>query len=95
MTACRKTVINCRVNGEDHTVLADPRDTLLELLRDRLQLTGTKEGCGNGNCGSCTVIADGKRFVPAWSWPAKPMGSRSPPSRALPRMASAIPCNRR
>ena len=61
MTApAAKTVITCRVNGEDHTVLADPRDTLLELLRDRLQLTGTKEGCGNGNCGSCTVLADGQ-----------------------------------
>jgi aerobic carbon-monoxide dehydrogenase small subunit len=59
MTNAPKTVINCRVNGESHTVLADPRDTLLELLRDRLQLTGTKEGCGNGNCGSCTVLADG------------------------------------
>lgn len=61
MTAsAAKTVITCRVNGEEHTVLADPRDTLLELLRDRLHLTGTKEGCGNGNCGSCTVIADGR-----------------------------------
>ena len=54
-----QTIITCRVNGEDHTVLADPRDTLLELLRDRLQMTGTKEGCGNGNCGSCTVLLDG------------------------------------
>ena len=53
-------VIQCRVNGEDPTVLADPRDTLLELLRDRLHLTGTKEGCGNGNCGSCTVVANGQ-----------------------------------
>ena len=51
--------ISCRVNGEDHTCLADPRDTVLELLRDRLGLTGTKEGCSNGNCGACTVLVDG------------------------------------
>lgn len=57
--AVAKTVITCHVNGEEHTVLGDPRDTLLEVLRDRLGLTGTKEGCGNGNCGSCTVLADG------------------------------------
>ena len=53
------TLITCTVNGEQHTVMADTRDTLLELLRDRIGLTGTKEGCGNGNCGTCTVLIDG------------------------------------
>lgn len=53
------TVLTCTVNGEEHTVVADGRDTLLDLLRDRLGLTGTKEGCGNGNCGTCTVLVDG------------------------------------
>jgi aerobic carbon-monoxide dehydrogenase small subunit len=51
--------IVCDVNSERRTVLAYPTDTLLELLRDRLGLVGTKEGCGNGNCGSCTVLVDG------------------------------------
>ena len=55
----KKIPIECRVNGEDHVCLVDPRDTLLELLRDRLNLTGTKEGCSNGNCGACTVLVDG------------------------------------
>jgi len=55
----KKMPIECRINGEDHICLADPRDTLLELLRDRLGLTGTKEGCSNGNCGACTVLVDG------------------------------------
>ena len=54
-----KTVVHCEVNGEPRQALADPRDTLLILLRDRLGLTGTKEGCSNGNCGSCTVLMDG------------------------------------
>lgn len=54
-----KKLIRCLVNGEEPAVLADPRDTLLELLRDRLGLTGTKEGCSNGNCGTCTVLVDG------------------------------------
>ncbi|HMK80690.1 MAG TPA: (2Fe-2S)-binding protein [Xanthobacteraceae bacterium] len=54
-----KTLLSCTVNGEEHDVLADTRDTLLDLLRDRLGLTGTKEGCGNGNCGTCTVLMDG------------------------------------
>ena len=54
-----KSLLTCMVNGEQHSVLVDPRDTLLELLRDRIGLTGTKEGCGNGNCGTCTVLMHG------------------------------------
>ena len=54
-----KTVITCEVNGEPREALADSRDTLLDVLRDRLGLTGTKEGCGNGNCGACTVLMNG------------------------------------
>ena len=54
-----KTLLSCSINGEEQTVLADTRDTLLDLLRDRVGLTGTKEGCGNGNCGTCTVLMDG------------------------------------
>ncbi len=55
-----KVLLTCTVNGEERVVLADRRDTLLELLRDRLALTGTKEGCSNGNCGTCTVLVDGQ-----------------------------------
>jgi aerobic carbon-monoxide dehydrogenase small subunit len=54
-----KTIVSLTVNGEPRDALADTRDTLLDLLRDRLGLTGTKEGCGNGNCGACTVLVDG------------------------------------
>jgi xanthine dehydrogenase YagT iron-sulfur-binding subunit len=51
------------INGEQRDIaLDDPRVTLLDLLRERLQLTGTKKGCDRGQCGACTVLVDGKRI---------------------------------
>ncbi|HEV3162227.1 MAG TPA: (2Fe-2S)-binding protein [Xanthobacteraceae bacterium] len=51
------------INGVKRTIeLDDPRVTLLDLLRERLDLTGTKKGCDRGQCGACTVIADGRRI---------------------------------
>src|SRR5215475_2537918 len=55
--------ISLIVNGERRNVeLKDPRVTLLDLLRERLHLTGTKKGCDRGQCGACTVLVDGKRI---------------------------------
>jgi xanthine dehydrogenase YagT iron-sulfur-binding subunit len=55
--------IRLTVNGEPRDfALDDPRVTLLDLLRERLQLTGTKKGCDRGQCGACTVIVDGRRI---------------------------------
>jgi len=49
------------VNGTPHTLALEPRVTLLDALRERLDLTGTKKGCDQGTCGACTVLLDGKR----------------------------------
>jgi len=54
-----KIHITTKVNGEEVEFLADPRDTLLDCLRDQLELTGTKEGCSTGDCGACSVTVDG------------------------------------
>ncbi len=55
-----KVHVNTAINGERTQFLCEPRQSLLECLRDTLNLTGTKEGCGDGNCGSCTVVMDGR-----------------------------------
>jgi carbon-monoxide dehydrogenase small subunit len=55
-----KRIIQLKVNGEEYEVAVAPNRTLLEVLRDDLYLTGTKEGCGEGACGTCTVLLDGK-----------------------------------
>jgi len=55
--------ISLTINGVRRNVeLADPRVTLLDLLRERLDLTGTKKGCDRGQCGACTVLVDGRRI---------------------------------
>jgi len=55
-----KRVVSLTVNGEEYEVVVAPHQTLLEVLKDDLYLTGTKEGCGEGACGTCTVLLDGK-----------------------------------
>ncbi len=55
----KKTHISATVNGDEIDFLCEPGETLLDVLRDELQLTGTKEGCGTGDCGACSVTVDG------------------------------------
>ena len=55
-----KKLIELKINGDVHEVAIDPRRTLVEVLREDLDLTGTKESCGDGDCGACTVLMDGK-----------------------------------
>ena len=56
----RKVHVQTTVNGKDTEFLCEPRQSLLEVLRDELRLTGSKEGCNNGNCGACNVLLDGR-----------------------------------
>jgi len=59
----KQRVVTTEINGLATSFLCEPRQTLLEVLRDRLDMTGTKEGCSNGNCGACTVLLDGAPVV--------------------------------
>ena len=58
-----ETTITFSVNGQPHTLSTDPQRSLLDVLREDLQLTGTKYGCGEGQCRACTVLADGKSIA--------------------------------
>jgi carbon-monoxide dehydrogenase small subunit len=56
----KKRVVSATINGDPTEFLCEPRQTLLEVLRNTLDMTGTKEGCSNGNCGACTVLLNGR-----------------------------------
>src|SRR6478672_4199999 len=56
----KKIHVQAVINGQPTDFLCEPRQSLLEVLRDELRLTGSKEGCNNGNCGACNVILDGR-----------------------------------
>src|SRR5690554_5427385 len=63
MTAVKtasKVQVQTQINGEEVEFLCEPRQSLLEVLRENLWLTGTKEGCNNGNCGACNVVMDSR-----------------------------------
>jgi xanthine dehydrogenase YagT iron-sulfur-binding subunit len=59
----RRHSVALRINGQTHEIEVESWTTLLDLLRDRLDLTGTKKGCDHGQCGACTVLVDGERVL--------------------------------
>jgi xanthine dehydrogenase YagT iron-sulfur-binding subunit len=62
MSDARAMAINLTINGEARQLSVDPRISLLDLLREQMEMTGTKKGCDHGQCGACTVLADGRRI---------------------------------
>lgn len=61
--AFEKVPLKMEVNGKAHSLMVEPRSTLLDILREQLDLTGTKKGCDYGQCGACTVHIDGHRVI--------------------------------
>ncbi len=69
-----KTLVTLRVNGETHEVAVPVHHTLLEVLREELNLTGTKHGCELGECGTCTVLVDGEPWLSCLTLPLEVQG---------------------
>src|SRR3954469_8859809 len=75
--------VTLHVNGEARTLDLDPRVTLLDALRERLGLTGTKKGCDHGQCGACTVLVDGERVLSCLSFAVMNHGREITPVEGL------------
>ncbi len=69
--------LQLKINGALHKLRVDPRTTLLDLLRENLQLTGSKKGCDHGQCGACTVLLNGRRVNSCLTLAVTPGGRRN------------------
>jgi xanthine dehydrogenase YagT iron-sulfur-binding subunit len=74
-TAPEVVSVSLTINGTLHAVTLDTRTTILDLLREHLDLTGTKKGCDQGQCGACTVLIDGRRIVSCLTFAAMYQGA--------------------
>ena len=87
----RRLELRLKVNGKDTSASIEPRVTLLDLLRERLALTGTKKGCNEGACGACTVLLDGKRVNACMTLAASCEGAQVITWRARAGRTAAAP----
>ena len=76
ITRARSFLVRLKVNGRDYQLQVEPRVSLLDALRERLGLTGTKKGCDHGQCGACTVLADGRRILSCLTLAVQADGTR-------------------
>ena len=87
--------VRMHVNGLVHDLSLDPRVSLLDALREHLQLTGTKKGCNQGACGACTVLVDGERILSCLALAVQYDGRDVTTIEASPSTARSIRCRRR
>lgn len=92
--------VRFRVNGKDMNLKVDPRTTLLDCLRESMQLTGTKKGCDHGQCGACTVHINGRRVISCLTFAASLDGDEiitieglGSPERLHPMQAAFLQCD--
>ena len=93
-TAFETTPVNLTVNGVKKQLSIEPRSTLLDVLREQLDLTGTKKGCDYGQCGACTVHVDGQRVLSCLSLAIMQEGKQVKPLKDLQRETNYIRCSR-
>ena len=89
--ALRPHALTLHINGQAHAVQAEPWVTLLDLLRDRLDLIGSKKGCDHGQCGACTVLVDGQRVLSCLMLAAMQDGAQITTVEGLSDLHEAMP----
>ena len=87
--------VTATINGDEAEFLCDPEETLLDVLRDRLGLTGSKEGCGTGDCGACSVTVDGRLVCSCLVLGAEAQGRRVETIEGMARGEALHPLQRK
>ena len=91
----KRTLVETTINNEPVELLCEPRQSLLEVLRDELHLTGTKEGCLTGDCGACTILVDGRPACSCLMLGVEAQGHKLETIEGLARGAELHPLQRK